>query len=371
MLSTPRSVRARIMASLAVPLLFVIAFPLAFVSAFHAPAPNDVTITVVGPNAVVSDLVDSLDDTDEFHVVQSDVTSRAKHDVKTRDSVGALLVEMHDDPAQGPASLTAFVGSGNGPSTAAIVRAAGEEVASQLGVPLTVKDVAPLAAEDPMGSNLFYLFIYSTVGAFMLVIVLAETAPKTKASRMFAVVGIGSVLIPLLVFGLSSVFVGDYGASFGAIAALLAVDALYVFTIGSLAILMHEFLGGSLLIGILLLAIFLNVPGSGGPVPYPLLPDFWQWVHSVSFGAGAMESFRSLVYFGGHGVTRWVLQLASWAVAMPAAVALVALAKSNARMRGELNAVDRSTRRRGSTTPDSPIQATPVQMQGATEGTAR
>lgn len=359
------------MASLAVPLLFVVAFPLAFVSAFHAPAPNDVAITVVGPNAVVGDLVTSLDESDEFRVVQSDVASRAEHDVKARNSIGALLVNMQEDPSQGPASLTAYVGSGNGPSTTAIVRATGEKVASQLGVPLTVKDVAPLAAEDPMGSNLFYLFIYSTVGAFMLVIVLAETAPKTKASRMFAVVGIGSALIPLFVFGLSSVFVGDYGASFGAIAALLAVDTLYVFTIGSIAILMHEFLGGSLLIGVLLLAIFLNVPGSGGPVPYALLPDFWQWVHSVSFGAGAMESFRTLVYFGGHGVTRWILQLVSWTVAVPAAVALVALAKSNARMRGELNAVDRSARRRGSAGENAPVDTEAAQTQGAIEGVLR
>lgn len=106
-------------------------------------------------------------------------------------------------------------------------------------------------------------------------------------------------------------------------------------------------------------------------MPYPLLPDFWQWVHSVSFGAGAMESFRTLVYFGGHGVTRWVLQLASWAVAVPAAVALVALAKSNARMRGELNAVDRSTRRRSSTAPDAPIRATPAHTQRAVEGALR
>ncbi|KQP73224.1 hypothetical protein ASF40_20500 [Microbacterium sp. Leaf288] len=359
------------MASLAVPLLFVVAFPLAFVSAFHAPTPNDAAITVVGPNSVVGDLVTSLDETDEFRVVQSEVTSHAKQDVKTRDSIGALLVEMHEDPSQGPASVTAYVGSGNGPSTAAIVRSTGEKVASQLGVPLSVQDLAPLAPEDPMGSNLFYLFIYSTVGAFMLVIVLAETAPKTKPSRMFAVVGIGSVLIPVLVFGLSSVFVGDYGASFGAIAALLAVDALYVFTIGSIAILMHEFLGGSLLIGVLLLTIFLNVPGSGGPVPYALLPDFWQWVHSVSFGAGAMESFRSLVYFGGHGVTRWILQLVSWTVAVPAAVALVAIAKSNARMRAELSALDRSTRRRGSIGPDAPIPTTPVPTQTATEGDLR
>ncbi|WP_345188760.1 ABC transporter permease [Microbacterium panaciterrae] len=332
---------------MAVPALFIVAFPLAFISAFHSPAPNEVTMTVVGPQAVATEVADSLDKTKEFQVTHTDVVEEAESDVKDRRAVGSLLITMHEDPTQGPETITAYVGSGNGPSTVAVIRAAAEKVAGELDVPLTVKDIAPVATKDPMGSNLFYLLIYSTVGAFMLVIVLAETAPGTRARTMFAVVGVGSILIPPLVFGLSAFFVGDYGASFGAIASVLAVDALYVFTIGSIAILMHEFLGGSLLLGVLLLAIFFNVPSSGGPVPFALLPDFWQSIHSFSFGAGAMEAFRGLVYFDGHGVSRWILQLAAWAVAVPGAVAIVALSKSNHRMRNELTLMKRKARKRG------------------------
>jgi hypothetical protein len=327
-------------------MLFVIAFPLAFVSAFHSPAPNEMRLSVIGPQAVVTDIAESLDKTSEFQVSQTDVVREAELDVKDRLAVGSLVVTMHDDPSQGPNAVTAYVGSGNGPSVAAVVRGAAEKVAGKLGVPLAVKDVAPLDARDPMGSDLFYLLIYSTVGAFMLVIVLAETAPGTKARTMFAVVGAGSVLIPPLVFGLSAVFVGDYGASIGTIASVLAVDALYVFTIGAIAILMHEFLGGSLLLGVLLLAVFFNVPGSGGPVPYAMLPDFWQGIHSFSFGAGAMEAFRGLVYFDGRGVGRWILQLAAWAVAVPGAVAIVALWKSNRHMRKRLSLTTPETARR-------------------------
>jgi len=60
-------------------------------------------------------------------------------------------------------------------------------------------------------------------------------------------------------------------------------------------------------------------------------------MHSVWFGAGAAETFRSIVYFDGAGGARWILQLTAWAAAVPLVVAIIELAKSTLRLRRELH----------------------------------
>lgn len=56
-----------------------------------------------------------------------------------------------------------------------------------------------------------------------------------------------------------------------------------------------------------------------------MLPSFWQLFHGVWLGAGAFESLRSIAFFGGEGLGRWMLQLGLWTVASALLLALVAL----------------------------------------------
>jgi len=218
------------------------------------------------------------------------------------------------------------------------VTSAGASIAKNLGTTAEVVDVAPLAANDELGVTLFYLLTYTSLAAYLVIIVLTQVLPKARLRVRFLAVGVASIIAPLIAFGLSSIFVGDYDASFGTITALLGVNAIYVFTVGAFAILIEQFLGASATFGIMAFIVFLNFPSAGGANPEALLPPFWQFIHNSYFGAGAFESFRSIVYFDGNGVGRWLLQLCLWTGGLVLATVVVHLTKTTRRQKKELAA---------------------------------
>ncbi len=355
-LQPERRMNWRLLGGLLLPLFFAIIFPLAFTSATHAPAPHDLALTVVGPQQVVGQIADSLDATGSFAVTQTDVSAQARASVEERRSVGAIEVTVQTESADSsgaPApsasmdasaavqpsfAVTTYVADAGGRAEASAVESAAQQIASQLGVTATVVDVAPLAPEDPLGTNLFYLLVFSSLAGYMVVIVAGQVMPGSRLAVRYGIVGAAALLAPGIVFGLSSIFVGDYGASIGTIAGVLGVGALYVLTVGAAAILVQQFLGSQAQFGVMALIVFLNFPSAGAAAPASMLPPFWAGVHSVYFGSGAFEAFRSLTYFDGHGASRWILQLLAWLVFFLAATVIVHLSQLVLKQRRELAA---------------------------------
>lgn len=334
---------ARVMAALVLPLFFVVFFPLAFVSALHDPQPHHLPLTLVGPEAVVGRIADSLSDGDAFDVTETDEVSQAKQDVRDRASVGSILVTAPSASSSGAPSsagsegtrlsVTAYTASAAGNGAAPVVTRLGQEVARQLNAPLKVEDIVPLAKRDPAGSNLFYLLTYSSIGAYLVIVALLQVVPRASLRVRYLTVTIASLVIPPVVFALSALFTGNYVGDVSHVFGLLGVDALYVFAIGSLAILAEQALGKAMMFGVMALVVFLNFPSSGGPVASSLLPPFWQGMHSVWYGSAAMEALRSVTYFDGAGAARWILQLVAWVLAIPLITALVDMVKANLKMR--------------------------------------
>lgn len=337
----PKRGARRLLGAFLLPLFFVVLFPLAFVSALHAPAPNDLPLLVVGPDQVVAPIAESLDATAEFAVDRTDVVSEARSSVEERRVDGSI--EITTTPAADPSSpptmaVTVYVAGAEGRAVASTVQAVGQKVAGQLGTTASVVDVAPLTAADPLGTSLFYQLTYTSLGAYLVIIVLTQVMPGARLRIRYTAISIAAVVAPLMVFGLSSIFVGDYGASFGSIVGLLGVNALYVFTVGCAAILVEQLLGKFATFGIMGFIVFLNFPSAGGAGPAAMLPDFWQGMHSVYFGAGAMEAFRSIVYFDGNGAARWILQLLAWTFGLILVTFIVHLSQTVRAQRKELAA---------------------------------
>lgn len=347
--ASPHPSVGQILAGFLLPLFFLVGLPLGLVSAFHAPSPHDLSLKIVGPTQVVSQIATGLDKTKEFSATHTDVVSEARSSVRNRDVDGAIRVDVHaaavansDPAATAPAAskptftVTTYVANAAGRSQAAAVEAVGAKIASQLGASSTVVDVAPLAATDSLGTTLFYILTYSSLGGYLTIIVLTQVNPRARLRTKFAAVAGVSIVAPLLTFGLASIWVGDYGASFGTIVGLLGVDALSVFTVGTLAILIQSLLGNAAIFGLMAAVVMLNFPSAGGAVPASMLPPFWQFMHQIWFGAGAYESFRSIVYFGGAGVAHWLLQLLAWTAGAILVTFTVDLVKKNRRNTAEL-----------------------------------
>lgn len=334
-----RAVALRLFSAFLAPIFFVIAFPLLFVGAIHKPTPHEMDVLIVGPTQVVAQITSKLDATTEFHATHTDVVSEARRQVENRSVVGSLeIATSGSDPSDPTFTVTTYLAAAEGRSVSATIQALGTQVAEDLGTTTKTVDVAPLDAEDPLGTTLFYLLTYTSLAAYLVIIVLTQVMPKAGLRVRYGAVGITSFAAPLIVFGLSSIFVGDYGASFGTIAALLGVNALYVFTVGALAILLAQFLGKLASVGVMGFIVLLNFPSSGGPTPASMLPPFWQGMHQFYFGSGAYEAFRSIVYFDGNGAQRWLLQLLAWTVGLILITTIVHLTQTIRRQRLEIAA---------------------------------
>lgn len=323
------SLRTRIVAVVIMPLFFIVTFSLCYLSALHDPKPHDMALTIAGPSATTEQVARALDDRAPggFDVTRTTDPGSARKAVEDRTAVGAVLIDGD--------RVTTVVAGGGGRTAAVAVEQVGDRVATELGGTATVTDVAPLTKGDVSGTVLFFFVVACTVGAFMTLTVVAQAMPRARTRTAVGVGALASLLIPVISFAVISIFVGDYGRSFGEIAAAIGVGMVYTFAVAMLSLLFNMFLKNAAIFGQILFLIALNFPSGGGSSPASMLPAFWQFVHSGWFGSGAFEAIRSIVYFDGAQAGRWLLQVAIWAAAAPIVVVIAAIGRARRRPEDE------------------------------------
>lgn len=315
------SLKTRLIAVISMPLFFLLLFPLAYVSATHAPTPHDMAITIAGPASVTGPLIDEMEDraAGAFTVTETVDPVEAREAVADRDAVGAVIVDG--------TTVTTVIASGGGLLASTVIQQAGDAIATELGTTATVEDIAPLPADDPTGSVLFFLLVICTVGPFLSITAISQAAPRVGVKGMLATAVGAAVLVPVIGFSMISLFV-DYGVTFGVVAAVLGVAMLYAFTVGVIATLLTQLLGQGAVLAVILLLVGLNFPSAGASVPESMLPPFWQVVHNGWLGAGGFEAMRSILFFDGASVGRWLLQLGIWTVSALALTLVVTRRKA-------------------------------------------
>lgn len=315
------SLKTRLIAVVSMPLFFLVTFSLLYVSAGHAPAPHDMAITLAGPSSVTAPLAEQLTDRAEgaFDVTETTNAAEARDAVADREAVGAVIVDGAD--------VTTVIASGGGRLASAVVQQAGDAIAAERGTTATVEDIAPLPTDDPGGSVLFFLLVVCTVGPFLSITAISQALPGVGAKGMIATAAGAAILVPIVGFSMISVFV-DFGVTFGVIAGALGVAMLYAFTVGTIATLLTLLLGHGAVLAEILVLVGLSFPSAGGSTPESMLPPFWQVVHNGWLGSGGFEAMRSILYFDGASVGRWLLQLGVWTVSALVLTAVVAARKA-------------------------------------------
>ena len=287
------------------PLFFVVMFAICYISAFHAPAPHDLKLALVGPPQQTSLVAEQLaqQSPGAFEVTTTTDLSAALGDLGSQKIAGAIEL--------GP-TITAHVASGGGVTVAQTVEQVAQPMAAAMGTTMSVEDAAPLGSGDTTGMGLFYFLVVCTIGGYLSVMVLSQVAAKMPLARTLKIVGFMSVFLTVVAFAVSSIFVGTYGATAAGLVALLLIGIAYTFTIGLVAILMNKLAGQAAIFLIMTFAIFLNFPSAGGAMPASFLGGFWHAIHSFWVGSGAMQAMRSVIYFGGSGLGNGLLILGGW-----------------------------------------------------------
>ncbi|MBW8485576.1 hypothetical protein [Actinomadura parmotrematis] len=310
--SVPPGALRHLLAHLAMPLLMCLGMGLAYLGAFHAPAPHGLKVAVVGTGPETRVLAQTLKDRAGDAL---DVRTLASRDA-ARDALAHQRVYGAYLPGAAPELMVAKAGSD---TTATAVERVFTEAASAQHAPLKVTDVAPLSKGDPTGQGIFFLLVALSIGSYASVAVLGGLG-AVLPMWLRALLGLGTGLVVSL---LGAAFAGPvFHLVDRGLAGVWAMSWLYSTGILWIGIGLHTFLKRFTTLAMMVLFVMLNFTSSGGIFKPELQPGFFAALHSFWNGAGFVEGARGLVYFGSDGLGRNVAVLALWAVAGAAALVL-------------------------------------------------
>ncbi|MFC7243919.1 hypothetical protein ACFQO7_15725 [Catellatospora aurea] len=308
---------------------------------FAGPAanlgPRDLPVAVAGPAPAVEAFTSKIESMSPgaFEVTAVADAAAADAAVLDREAYAAFILS--------PTGVTLHTASGAAPAVANLFAAAATQLGAGTGMQVTVKDLAPLTADDPHGAGF-------AAGFFPLII----TAMAAAIALYFAVPGFAARVVGLFTFAaLAGVggaavlhsWLGVVGGDRWAVAGVISLLTMAISaTIHGLATVAGP---RGIGVGAVLILLVGNALGAVGAAP-EMLPQPWgefgQW---LPIGAGA-TLLRSAAWFGGAGggPAAWVL--ASWALLGLALVGLGRLGRKEQGLPEEAEAHE-AARRLGAT----------------------
>lgn len=309
------------MIALVVVLVVVLALVGSNVAANHAPRPHHVPIGVIGTASAVRGVAGSLERNApgayEIHAYSSLAAARAG--VFDRAVYGAFR------PGASPVLLVASAAS---PSVAMLLQQTFAAAARTQGKLLRVRDLVPLPSSDSRGATAFSmiisLIIAGILGSTVIYVLGQHRAPPARLAVM-AALAVGAGFVAALV---TNVIVGAFPGHF---IAVWGVAALFILALG-LPIAAFQVLVGvaGTAIGAVMFLVIGN-PASGGSSAPELLPGFWRDLSQLLPPGAAITAVRDVVYFHGHGATKALLVLGTYAILGAAVVVTVDIHRARAR----------------------------------------
>ncbi|MGY1770469.1 hypothetical protein [Blastococcus sp. SYSU D00813] len=284
-----------------------------YLAAFPAAEPHGLPVGVVGADPQVAEVQRALDRDrpGALALERLDDAAAAERAVASGDVYGALVLG-------GPAPQLLVAGAHGQPVTQDLSDTLGP-VVQQAG-PLTVTDVAPLAAGDERGRAIDHTAFGVVLGGFLFGITSYQAAPKQRLRLR---------LLSALLFAAAAGVVG-------ATLAVTASDALPAgwWTVAGLVALLALASGAASALALRLLgaagtfvatAVLLTIGAatSTGSYPAEYLPGWLEPLAHVLPPGVAVGALRGAAYLSGHGVGSGVVVLALWSVVPFAVIAVL------------------------------------------------
>ncbi|WP_051172679.1 ABC transporter permease [Microbacterium indicum] len=288
------------------PLILVGMMITSYLGTMQAPEPNHMPIVVAGAQAgdVASALADA--EGDAVDVSTADSALEAREAVIAREVSAAIVV--------GDGSATIYTSSAAGASQARTVVSLVAPFLGEEGLAPTNEDVAPLPDGDLTGMGAMLMTTALVMAGYLPFSVLASNSPELLRFRRIVPLMAGwAALIAGIVWAVAGPILGV--VSLDRTPAVLVIDWLEVFAISSVQLFITRLLGPlGVIVGMLFLMV-LGMPSSNMAMSVYTMPTFFQWTHGFLPMPAIGESMRSVLYFGGEGVTPHLLVLALGAAA--------------------------------------------------------
>ncbi|MFF2503626.1 hypothetical protein ACFVTY_09685 [Streptomyces sp. NPDC058067] len=294
-----------VLTHLVTPLLMCVGMGLAYMGAFVSPEPHHLPVAVVGAGPEAKVFAQTVKDKagDALDVRTLGTRAAAVGQLQSRNIDGAYVLS-----AKSPELLVATAGSDMSAMAAEKVFT---PVAAQQGVPLKVTDVTPTVSDDPTGQGLFFLLVALSIGSYASVAVIGGAGSALSMRlRAALVVGVSGVVSLVGAALAGPVFHLAHHGLWG----MWGMAWLYSAGILFIGVGLHTFLKRWTTLALMVLFVMLNFTSSGGLFRPELQNGFFGTLHAFWNGAGFVEGSRSLLYFGGHDLSRNVWTLAAWLV---------------------------------------------------------
>lgn len=302
-------------------------FPLAMVAmmlsmmlgAMYQPTPRDMPVAVVG--STVEQAEDAIAGLEEnlsglFDLRALDSAGQAREQVRDREVTAAFVLPTAEDP-----TAVLITNQAAGMSAQQVVDRVFTQVAAGQQMELATEDVAPLAAEDSMGMATMYLAMGWIMAGFMIIVVGATAAPASRPLRkLLPVVAGWAAGFSAVLWVIVDVFVGAINGHFWA---LWAVGAVAIFCMAMFTAVFDRFMGMLAILPVIAILMFLGIPASGAAMSIYMEPDLFRFLHEVLPMPAAVESIRSILYFGGDTVGAHLLTLGIWGAVSLAVLAII------------------------------------------------
>ena len=335
-----------------------IALSASYLVAFHDPAPNEVSVAVIGTDEAVSPLISSMNDAADgaFDVVRVDDAAEGEELLRNREVAGVYtpsvprgVITVAGAGDQKLADVaTRFLqstdGSYQGQARAKMAQDPKTAQAAKLPVEQAeVRDIVSLNENDPNGLGLFYVAFSFVFGGYLAAVAInirrgdrrfthRNALVRSAAFGVFAFVG--SLLISWIAIGGVGIF---ESSAFWAVVGVGTLTTLGVGLFSSALISLLGTIGTGLII---LLFVVMGTPASGGPLPLALTGNGpWQWLSGVLPTGQSLEMLRSAIYFDGSFFWHHALVLVVYAIVGFTILVLFGLRKST--ISGALSAGDK------------------------------
>jgi hypothetical protein len=315
------SVPAALVRGIVVPALVAtvigLAFVVVFLDAFHAPAPHDLPVGVVGGADQVERVQAELDRAapGQFAVERLADEAAARTAVLHRDVYGAFL------PGPPPRLLSA---GANGQGVTMTLTEAFTPLAQQAGGQLQAEDLRPLAPGDTRALGIFYGAFGVVLGGFLFGIQSYSAAPKLPLRWRLLSILLFAVVSGALVAWAAAVLYAAVPAGYGIVALLVGLLALSVAATSALVL---RTIGSAGTFVTSLGLVILGNATSTGNLPAEYLPPWLHPLAEVLPPGVAVRALRGATYFSDDGVARAIWVLGLWSVVPLALIALLDAAR--------------------------------------------
>ncbi|KSZ59049.1 hypothetical protein Z045_10680 [Rhodococcus pyridinivorans KG-16] len=304
----PQSDRVRYLTLAFFPFAMVVLMLSIMLGAMYQPTPREMPVTVVGATAeqaeqTVAGLEQNMAGLFDLRI--SDSVDDARVDVQDREIVAAFVLPSATSP-----TATLITNEAAGMSQQQVVQRTFEQVAGGMQLPLTVENLAPLPGSDTMGTVTLYVAMGWIMSGFMVIVVAGGAQPAAMVLRQIVPIAAGwAVFMPIVLWVIADPITGAVDGHF---LPLWGVGIVATFTTSMFTLALHRLFGLLSVIPAIGILMFVGVPASNGAMSMYMTPEIFRFLHGVLPMPAAVESVRSILYFGGDTVGPHLVTFAIW-----------------------------------------------------------